>query len=97
MQVRDTVFYTKQVGKTGDIVVEKVVVLEYSQHAHIGNNAHDKKLFSCLFIGLVLEKYACNVVYYNGERQYKNILRLEEHVKETGCGKQQEPPRPMRQ
>lgn len=83
VQVRYMVLPPERRGNARNIGVEKVVVFKYGKYANVRDQAENEVLSFSRFLLLIFQKDPGEIVYYDCEKEDKDILRLEEHVEET--------------
>jgi hypothetical protein len=81
--------------KVIEIYSNEIVIFEYDQHTYIGDKAHGEECFS-LAGRCVFDHDAGDIIYYDGEEQYKYVYRHECHVKQAARNKQVKPAEPER-
>jgi hypothetical protein len=85
----------KQTCEGVQVARQKIKVLEERQSSHIGRNTYDQDPPAGWIPG-VLNKNAGDVIHKNGDHQYQDVHRNEEHVKTAASGQQQGPAKPVR-
>jgi hypothetical protein len=81
----------EEVGDPECVHDKEIVILEYSQHTHIGRNAHQQPHFSSRALRPVYQD-AGEIVNDNGEDEDDYVNRNKEHVEHTTGDKQMQPP-----
>ena len=71
--------YVESMKQMISVIQKKIKVLEYSQYAYIGYDAHDEKSLAQWPFTL-LNVYPGYIVYQDGKKQYQDIRRIKSTV-----------------